>query len=454
MIKWLQDSYNGLYKVLLEPVTPRRVTVGALVAGVLIGLIWAYLIAPVVYYDADPNTLHQSWQDQWVKLLADRRAAANSNVDNEITLLLQEVDDPVGIIDRLITQQPEYAARLQDIRSLATTAQPVAAVAPQPSILGSILPFILAPLIAAIIFVIAAWLWRLFIYPNLFEPMIRARRAGGSGAPDTALQDMRAVREQTRAAETLKTQFDSTNYGKPLMQRMSAYIAGRGQFDDSFSIEDENEKFLGECGAGISEYIGVGSQNVTAVEVWLFDKDDFVRTLTGVFATEHAYNDPAIRSKLDPKGPVTVIQPGAVLTLETASLRLQATVKEVTYGSGPLPPNSYVEKLTIELAAWRKQGAGAGATAPIAPVPSPVATPAPVINAPAPLPNFAAPLPPPPPITAAPQVAAPPPSGGGFAPLRPLSPPPPPLSPPPAPIRPPTLDDDPFGGTGDFRPIR
>ena len=449
MIKWLQDSYNGLYKVLLEPVTPKRVTVGALIAGVLIGLIWAYAIAPVVYYDADPNTLHQSWQDEWVKLLADRRAAANSNVDNEITLLLQEVDDPVGIIDRLIVEQPAYAARLQEIRPLATTAQPVAALAPQPSILGSILPFIVAPLIAALIFVIAAWLWRLFIFPNLFEPMLRARREGGSGAGDTAIQDLRAVQDQKRAAETtLKTQFETSNYGKPLMQRMSAYIAGRGQFDDSFSIEDENEKFLGECGAGISEYIGTGSQNVTAVEVWLFDKDDFVRTLTGVFATEHAYNDPAIRSKLDPKGPVTIIEPGAVVVLETASLRLQATVKEVTYGSGPLPPNSYVEKLTVELAAWRKQGASA-------PAPSPVAVPAPVISAPAPIastPSFAPTLPPPPPITAAPQVTAPP-TGGGFAPLRPLSPPPQaPLAPPP--VRPPTLDDDPFGGTGDFRPIR
>ena len=80
MIKWLQDSYNGLYKILLEPVTPKRKMVAALVIGVLLGLLWAYVLQPVIFYDADPVSLHQSWQDEWVKLLSDRNAAANADV--------------------------------------------------------------------------------------------------------------------------------------------------------------------------------------------------------------------------------------------------------------------------------------------------------------------------------------------------------------------------------------
>jgi hypothetical protein len=447
MIKWLQDSYNGLYKVLLEPVTPRRKMVAALVIGTLLGLFWAYVLQPVIFYDAEPRQLHQDWQDEWVRLLADRYASANANIDDQILLRLRDIDDPVGVIDRLSIAQPEYAERLQRIRGLAETAQLTAAAAPQPNFIANILPYILAPLLFAILFVVLTWLWSLFIHPNFIEPILRRRRAGGAGAPDTAVQDMRAVMDQKRAAETsMKTQFDVSDLGKPLMQRMSVYIAGRGQFDDSFSIEDENEKFLGECGAGISETIGVGGQNVTAVEVWLFDKDDFVRTMTGVFASEHAANDPATRSKLEIKGPITLIKPGAVIILETASLRLQATIKEVTYGSGQLPPNSYFEKLTIELAAWRKDAASV--PAPAIPTPAPLPIPAP-----------AAPLPPP--ISAAPQVLSPPPLtggslGGGLTP-RPFTPPPlpPPLAaPPPPPIRPPSVEDDPFGGTGDFKPIR
>ena len=291
------------------------------------------------------------------------------------------------------------------------------------------------------LFVVLTWIYSLLIYPNLIEPMLKGR--GKNTTPDANVQLNRQAREIQRNAESsMRTDFTATNYGKPLMQRMSVYIPGRGQFDDSFSIEDEQSKFLGECGAGISEVIGTGG-NVTAVEAWLFDKDDFVRTITHVFASEHAYNDPGIRSKLDPKGPVILVKPGATTILETASLRLQARIIEAEYGGGALPPNSYFEKLTIELAAWRKDGAAAQA------VPQPVAA-APIAT-PAPLPRFDSPASPPPltvqPQTAPPPLAPPPPLGGGFAP-RPFTPP----SAPPS-IQPP-VDDDPFGGTGDFKPVR
>jgi hypothetical protein len=71
--------------------------------------------------------------------------------------------------------------------------------------------------------------------------------------------------------------------GEPVTRKMSVFLMGRGQYDDSFEIEDQNDMFLGECGAAIAETIGEGSPTkVAAIEVWLFDKDDFVRTLTGV----------------------------------------------------------------------------------------------------------------------------------------------------------------------------
>lgn len=449
MIKWLQDSYNGLYKVLLEPVTPRRRTVLALVVGVLLGLMWAYLIAPVVFYDADPNSLHQTWQDEWVKLLADRNAAANADVSQQITLLLRQVDDPVGIINRLINDptESERVQRLSAILPYAEVAQNTAATAPQPSLVGSVLPWIVAPLLIAIVFVILTWLWKLFIYPNLFEPVIRRRASAGAPADEGVARARQEAEMRRQAEATQKTDFTISQYGKPLMQRMSVYIPGRGQFDDSFSIEDAEEKFLGECGAGISEVIGTGDPaNVAAVEVWLFDKDDFVRTITHVFASEHAYNDPGLRAKLEPKGPVVVAKPGAVTILETASLRLQARIVEIEYGDGPLPPNSYFGKLTIELAAWRK---AAGEQPITAAAPAPVATAAAPV--PAPLPSFT-PVSTPAPIMSPPPIAPPPsdPTFGAPPPLRPLSSPPP-IAPP---VRPPVEDDDPFGGTGDFNPVR
>jgi hypothetical protein len=449
MMKFLRDSYNGIYVVLLKPYMPRPTTVLVLILGVLVGLAWAYAVSPTIYYDADPSTLHQSWQDEWVKLLADRNATANADVSANIVDLLSRVDHPLSIVDRLINTPGEEAnvGKLQAIRPLAEAAESRAVQAPQPSLIASIVPFIVAPIILVVVGVIVALLWGMFIKPNVYDTLMKRLR--GEKVSEEVIAMRQQVQASRQAMETQKTDFAATSYGPPLMQRMSTYILGHGQYDDSFSIEDENERFLGESGAGISETIGVGEpQKAAAIEVWLFDKDDFVRTITKVFASEHAFNDPALRAKLEPKGDLVLAQPGATVTLETASLRLQARVVELEYGTGPLPPRSYFQKLTIELAAWRKEagavaatGAGtAGAVAPAAPS------------------TFS-----PPPATIAAPPRSPAPSTSGFQPApRPLagtqpSPIRPPAPPPSAPAAPPprttNTDDDPFGGTGDFTPI-
>lgn len=133
------------------------------------------------------------------------------------------------------------------------------------------------------------------------------------------------------------------------------YRQGDDFFDDSFSIEDASNQFLGECGAGISETIGVGSpKKVTAAEVWLFDKND-IRTVTKVIMSQHAYNDEGIRAKLAPKGEPVLAQPGAQVVLETQTLRVVATIRDMEYGTGALPPNSFFERLTLDLAAYSRE---------------------------------------------------------------------------------------------------
>ena len=43
--------------------------------------------------------------------------------------------------------------------------------------------------------------------------------------------------------------------------------------------------------------------------------------------------------------------------METASLVVTSRVVDMAYGGGALPPNSFFERLTIELAAYTKAGA-------------------------------------------------------------------------------------------------
>jgi hypothetical protein len=142
--------------------------------------------------------------------------------------------------------------------------------------------------------------------------------------------------------------------GGPLARFMTTYTLGDDVYDDSFSIDGPDGNFLGECGMGLSETIGVGDpKKVTAFEVWLFDKND-IRTVTKVVMSEHAFRDEALKSRLAAKGEPVVAQSGDTLTLETATLIVTARIVDMAYGGGALPPSSFFERMTIELQAYRK----------------------------------------------------------------------------------------------------
>jgi hypothetical protein len=140
----------------------------------------------------------------------------------------------------------------------------------------------------------------------------------------------------------------------PVSQFMTTYMHGEDQYDDSFSIDNPVGEFLGECGVGITESIGVGDpKKAAAFEVWLFDKND-IQTVTKVLMSEHVFKDPSMHQKLLSKGEPILAEPGKRILLETATLQLEARIVDMNYGQGPLPPNSYFDRLTLELAVWPK----------------------------------------------------------------------------------------------------
>jgi heme/copper-type cytochrome/quinol oxidase subunit 2 len=139
-----------------------------------------------------------------------------------------------------------------------------------------------------------------------------------------------------------------------LLSTLSTYELGMDNFDESFSIEEEGV-FKGECGMGISEVMGNDRpRKVTALEIWLFDKGD-IRTITKVLASEHAYNDDALRNRLSARGETLPARPGMTLSLETATLALKATVLDVEYGeSEEAPPQSFFKRVSVALSARPK----------------------------------------------------------------------------------------------------
>jgi len=143
----------------------------------------------------------------------------------------------------------------------------------------------------------------------------------------------------------------------PIARFRTAYTRGHDTYDDAFSIENANGDFLGECGVGISETIGATApKNVTAFEVWLFDKND-IRTITKVIMSDHAFFDDALKAKLAPKGEPVLARENETIVLETATLLINAEITEMEYGqASELPDTSYFERFTIELSAWAKEG--------------------------------------------------------------------------------------------------
>jgi len=140
----------------------------------------------------------------------------------------------------------------------------------------------------------------------------------------------------------------------PLGHFITTYKLGEDTYDESFSIETPTGDFLGECGVGISELIGKGEpDNVTAFEVWLFDKSD-IRTVTKVLMSDHAFNDEQMRARLSPKGEAVLAEVGVPFVLETTGLQVQATVTDLQYGEGETPPRSFFRQLTLGLVAMAK----------------------------------------------------------------------------------------------------
>jgi hypothetical protein len=163
-----------------------------------------------------------------------------------------------------------------------------------------------------------------------------------------------AQQAQEAARHAQMTDYAAMGEELPIAQFMASYKLGDDLFDDSFSIDSQSGEFLGECGVGISETIGVGDpKKVAAFEVWLFDKND-IQTVTKVIMSAHTFVDDAVKQRLAAKGEPVLAEVGKQVVLETASLQLVARVVEMTYGEGALPPESFFDQFILELAIWQK----------------------------------------------------------------------------------------------------
>ena len=316
------------------------VGVVAFVFGLIIGLpVLGWWLFPVEWIDAGPVDLAPAEQAEYVQMVAD------SFVLTGDVLKAQARVDKLGHKASASFESALTSTGVDNFRvsQLAT----VVTMPPAESTAGgstTIMQF-LVPVCASLLLLIVVAGGGVFVYLRFFS--IPRSKAPPKPKPEVT-QGTMAQRVETPA------EIAAQAGPEPVTTFKTTYMLGNDLFDESFSIDDQAGDFLGECGVGIGETIGVGDpKKVTAFEVWLFDKND-IRTVTKVVMTEHAFNDEGLKSKLAAKGEPVMARNDGVVELETATLKVAARVVDMQYGSGALPPNSFFQQLTLEISAWKK----------------------------------------------------------------------------------------------------
>ena len=331
---------------------PRNAMILGIVLGLALGLLTGWVIWPVEYTDAVPKILSQQYQEEYLRMSAD---SYHSNQDSDLALQRWGAIGANGpaLLDAIVknpgSQQPAW---ILDYKSLIEShTGPIELSSPSSDTTSPTNDPATAQTTTTRLLVIVAGLLMALgviggaIYFFFLKPILYGKR------PSTGeISAARQAQEFTNTVE--KTDYAELGLAKPITQTMTTYVLGDDLYDESFSIDSQSGEFLGEYGVGVSEMMGVGEpKKVTAIEIWLFDKND-IKTATKVLMSQHAFNDQNIRSRLEAKGELVLIQPQGQLVLETATLQLLVTVVDLEYGHGNMPDKSYFERITLELAIW------------------------------------------------------------------------------------------------------
>jgi len=324
--------------------------------GLLIGLpVLGWWVWPIQWTDATPAQLREDYRLDYLRMtvlsysltgdgnVARQRFAALGPGSAELFSFLQQ--DPSMDPKQLSAFLPVVSDLIPTVQGTATPPVPVATPAAAPA--GR----------STVVLLLAACLVTLVLGAALLF-LLRLRRSRGAasepGGPQpeevsASVESVSALPEAPIAPATRSAPPSPAPSSGPLDRFVTTYVQGDDLYEDSFTINSPAGEFLGECGVGISEPIGVGEpKKVTAFEVWLFDKRD-TRTSTYVLMSEYAFKKEDLRQRLAPRGTPLQASSGSEFLMETQTLQARVQIRELQYGRGPLPANSFFDRLTLQL---------------------------------------------------------------------------------------------------------
>lgn len=354
------------YDVVLKPFYPNFRKTGFILVGVAIGMLLAYILVPTQYKNnAEPAQMDDTYREQWVNAAAVEFSQTGDveELQRKLVAVGYTSDDVKALQEKQGAPSAQLLAPVITVAERTNSqAEDQAKTYSDPGTWDAIAPLVVFILTIVVGLLLSAYLT---VWPDPVTFALRWWKKRQSGP--TAVEIEQAKR--AAASKLEKSVFDTP----PVVQFMSTYMAGDNFYDDSFPIETEDDKFLGECGSAIAESITDGdSKKVVGTEVWMFSQND-IATLTHVMLSPKAFNDEALKAKLAVRGTPVLAEPGATTILEAKSLKMQVRVVEVKYDA-----NEAFEQLTVELAVWEAEGAGTGASSGEPTLPPPVITPPPM----------------------------------------------------------------------------
>ncbi len=299
----------------------------AFLLGAIVGLVvFGWWLWPVRWTNADLTDLRPAYKESYLQAIADSYAL-NNNAELARTRLQQlappgeSAGQVTAMLNDLIDRQlaagkPDEALRLKSL-SATMTLPPFASAQPTVTPTGDNNWSQLLRGLGIVFFLLLFGAGIL-----LFLTQLQKREALRRRKSPAVQQPLSPEPEETVAPP---------KHSGALGQLETTYMAGEDGYDISAPLHSAAGEFLGEFGVSAIEETGnPDTKGVGAFEIWLFDKDD-VRTVTKILMSERYFADPELRGKLADRAEQVQAQPGQLITLQTASLRLEAIVAELEY---------------------------------------------------------------------------------------------------------------------------
>jgi hypothetical protein len=324
---------------------------GLLVGWFAIGW-WAW---PIKWINADPVDLRQPAREEYLMAVASDYAMSR---DAEVALNRLGSWPSAEEAYREISDLAEYAQAqgraetAQRLRQLAAVLPVAVGLQPAqepPSM--SYAKTLRTIVVAAAAIGLVALALLLFRRRGQTEPRSTSRAdtidrgdsatAGPEAMDDDALLDVleRPVERYVKPAEPERAESPIPRFLRRSESKreetwaFDAVYAGEGmEFDQTFTLERDGAYF-GECGIGATTHLPQNPEQVSALEVWLFDKSD-IRTIAKVLVSEQLYEDDTLVQELAARGDPVLAIPGTTIALEGNSIQANVRIERVEYLAG------------------------------------------------------------------------------------------------------------------------